>query len=278
MNVLLAGSTGNLGNYLYNYLIRRGNDVQSCNRINPSGRSFDEELNHFQQVHFKPDYIINCTGKYLPDNHINAGTLLEDAILVTTSSLITANRIWKAPIVTFSSYFQYNSKAIPAYQKYIQYKTLSSDSFLRSSFVNNFSLTEFVLYDNYGGKRRTKFLESLIDHTTAQESFSISNPDNQINLVNISDIASIVDDCISSASEKKNGKFQIRHPRDYSLLDISRLVDKYSGLNSVVRTNNLESRIKNGYKLWDSEKNWPTNLVFQDLEEYISRYFITLRG
>lgn len=276
MIILVSGSTGNLGRFLTSYLQERGHIVITCNRTNDSGLSFENELIRLS-LETKVDHIINATGKYLPDSNPSSYRELETAIVDTARSLVSVNMKWQAPLINFSSYFQYNASSITNYQTYTQMKILSKEILSTSSDQYNFPLTDFVLYDNYGGDRRTKFLESLIDHTKNQIPFHVSNPENKINLVHIGDIAGIVEERLNS-NTNLSGTFQIKNSRTLSLRKISEIVTSQSGLKPVVIFNQINSRVIGGTELWDCENDWSPGWNYYKVENFIAEQFTSWRG
>jgi nucleoside-diphosphate-sugar epimerase len=272
MKILLAGANGNLGKFLSKYLASQGIEVVECVRNREIKETFQGALDRVGRESQIPDCIVNATGKYLPDSFLNSKALIQDAVIKTTESLIHSNREWQLPVINFSTYFQFNSDAIPNYKNYISAKTTSSSLWNAGAQKYNFSVIDLALYDNYGGERRTKYLESLIDATKLQQEFLVSNPNNHINLVSLLDISKIILKILQSEFFDYN-QFQIRNSKDYTLGEIADLVTVNSGLGSVVKFNRQQSRLINGGELWNCAPDLDPAWVYSRIEDYINQQF-----
>lgn len=271
MKVLVVGATGNLGSYISQHFFLNGVEVVECKREPKSGLTLKKALDQIIVSDFRPDFVINATGAYVPDDYPNAEQLLRESLVDTTISLIEANKYWSATIVTFSTYFQFNQLAVPRFQNYISAKKESSQLFKEAADKGFFPVKDFVLYDNFGGRRRSKFLESVIDHTKSQQKYQASNASNKINLVSLFDISSIV---LKSCLHSSDGydQSQIRNSYDFTLRELVEIVVKFSEMPNVVTFNNQESRLAST-DLWNCVKDSEPGWVFSDIAEYVKGQF-----
>jgi nucleoside-diphosphate-sugar epimerase len=165
-NILIVGGFGNLGSVLlplisqdYNVLLPdrglvkywAGLDLKKISRRD----LLIGDLN--------PDLVLNLATFYLPNPTQSDLEKMEESIVGVAEVIAEVNTLWRAPIIGVSSYFQFAPQKLQPWSPYSEMKKKATEILKNSCQFSDSDFTEIVLHDNYGGQRKNKFLDVLID-------------------------------------------------------------------------------------------------------------------
>jgi nucleoside-diphosphate-sugar epimerase len=276
MHILIAGSSGNLGRYLSEYFNSRGHSVVVTQRMGasaPNIATFTEYSVALPSNTNPPELIINCTGLYLSDDVAGAFASMGAAILAPSVKLSKANELWGAKCINFSSFFQFAPDSPFKYESYIHMKNESCNIWKAHADKTDLGVIDFVLYDNFGGYKKNKFLDLLISSARDQVPLSASNPNARINLSHISRISHACEQILQREFSEFQ-QFQIKSIEEYSLDDLTRMVEVLSGRKSLVRFGEKSARFKQVDEIWNSTGDFAMAFESMTVSKYIEKQLI----
>jgi nucleoside-diphosphate-sugar epimerase len=274
-NILLIGCTGNIGTLVFEKLLKVGHNVRCVKRT--SNKDSDSLVIPYQGItnvkDFEPKIIINLANYYTQDRQADF-LRMQDSTLGIASAIANQNLKWKAKIIHTSSYFQYCPMEMRPWSKYAELKTKSLITLEESCKINNVNLINFILYDNYGGKNKSKFFDLLIKSTALEQNLHATFGEQVLNLINIENIvAAIIYECNNNFQRNTSQtlNYDLRSNFTSSLLDLSKLVCSVLNAESRVIWGSKLYRDKEVFKLWDSEFESPDYWDSKnDIHEYIT--------
>lgn len=189
--VALFGSNGNLGSRVLNaslsenYIlvpVKRNNANESEFYLNPSN-----ELSHKEGI--IPDLIVNLANFYSPVENTQNTQEMQQAILGLTSTIMKHVQKHGTRVISASTYFQYAPVNMRPWSKYAEFKHRAQQEMVDCCTKKQTHFTDFVLFDNYGGRLRGKFIDRIIECLISGESIEATQGNQLINLTHIDDIA-----------------------------------------------------------------------------------------
>ncbi len=189
--VALFGSNGNLGSRVLkaslgeNYIlipVKRDNANATEFYLNSSG-----ELSHKEGI--TPDLIVNLANFYSPLENAKNTQEMQQAILGLTSTIIKHVQKHGTPVISASTYFQYAPENMRPWSKYAEFKHRAQQEMVDCCTKEQTHFTDFVLFDNYGGRLRGKFIDRIIESLISGESIEATQGNQLINLSHIDDLA-----------------------------------------------------------------------------------------
>jgi len=274
-NILIIGCTGNIGTLVFNELIKGGHNVACVKRASntETGPQIILHRGVTNVRNFEPKIIINLANYYSPDQKADFSRM-KDSTLGVASAIANQNVQWKAKIIHTSSYFQYCPIEMRPWSKYADFKTKSLVTLEESCKINNVNLINFILYDNYGGKNKSKFFDLLIKATALGQNLNATLGEQVLNLINIQNIVSaIIYECNDNA-QKNRGQilnYDLRSDFTRSLLDLDKIVCSVLNSESRVIWGSKSYREKEVFNLWDQEFDSPVDWAPKDnIYEYIT--------
>lgn len=280
-NILLIGCTGNIGTLVFNELLKVGHNIRCVKRA--SNKASDSLIIPYKGItnveDFEPKIIINLANYYTQEQKVDFSRM-KNSTLGVASAIANQNNKWKAKIIHTSSYFQYCPLEMRPWSKYAEFKTKSLIILEESCRINNSNLINFILYDNYGGKNKSKFFDLLIKSTALGQNLHATFGEQVLNLVNIEHIVSaIIYECDNNYQNNTSKiiNYDLRSDFTISLLDLSKLVCEVLNAKSRVIWGSKSYREKEVFNLWDSEfyspKYWkPQNNIYKYIIEQASQY------
>ena len=189
--VALLGASGNLGSCL----MRRHD--RSLLQLLPVSREIDHATGFFLDANreiahsegLKPDLIINLANYYTPLESSEDILKMEDAILGTAETLTKFITRYQTPVISASTYLQYAPEDMRPWSRYADLKRQAQERLLDVSVVAASNFADFVLYDNFGGRRRGKFVDELLNSIESGSPLAATPGWQVLNLTHLDDLA-----------------------------------------------------------------------------------------
>ncbi len=278
-NVLLIGCTGNIGSVVYNSLLAANFRV-TCT-IRKNGNSDVATLVPYENiqnvVNFTPNTIINLSNYYTQDTRPAASNRMENSILGVATAISNSNLMWQAKVINASSYFQYCPEEKKPWSNYSKLKSEALKILEANSIMSGTSLTNFILYDNYGGLNKSKFFDLLIKSISLEEEFNTTFGMQFINLTHIKNVASaIVSECFVGDLNGNNAirTYDLRGKYTFRLRTLAEIVSSELKIKPKINWGVVSYRPKEVFNLWKTEYDHPEywNPV-DEIEMYIHEQF-----
>jgi hypothetical protein len=268
--LLVLGSGGNLGKtFLKQPFLREFEIIDTSLESFLINKKAKIELWNSIQVPrgFVPDIIINLTNKYYPRPTSTQIVEMRDSILGIGNAILKSNLKWNAKIIQFSSYFQYAPRELSPWSEYSDVKNeliklLNKDNYL----------VEIVLYDNYGGSRKDKFLDLVINASKNNSKVDANPGESLLNLTHIDDICLGLDLVLSNSKSMafdNTKKIQLKSSQTLTLREVVSIINTISGNKVNISWGALEYRAKEVFAMWESAPNLLGWSPKRSLEEYI---------
>jgi hypothetical protein len=273
-SILIIGSSGNLGSELtpllslsYNLYTPNKNQFNNWPRIEknsdagilPNGLS--------------PDLILNLATYYSPNPSELELLKMKNSIVDVAEKISELNHVWNAPIVGISSYFQFAPKKFQPWSEYSEMKTKASDILRHSCVTVKKEFTELVLHDNFGGGRKTKFLDMLVDSYRTGNKMQATPGYSILNLVSILNLSQGISNVIESMLVNPTGGstiYGIHSKRSWTLRALDKHISQITGLRSNVQWGTLPYREKEVFEEWEKQR-LPASWIEDDcaIESYV---------
>jgi dTDP-4-dehydrorhamnose reductase len=277
--VLVVGSTGNLGAVVMRVLQKMEVEVQPV--IKQVGLDPEFVIIPFKGIFSSnnrlPDVIVNLSNSYFPSPSQEEREKMRESILGVAVAIANSASVWRASIISFSTYFQYAPREHSPWSAYSSLKTQAQSILINESMKSDVSLSDFVLYDTYGGSRKSKFFDLALESQIRNQVMDASLGEQVVNLSHVEDIAETVAKEIFLLIEtREKHEIRISELRSSTTLSLRSLVDEInsvSGKQLAINWGRLPYRKKEVFQLWES--GLPTPQIWKpsrDLRSYISMY------
>ena len=276
----IAGMGGNLGTVVAKLLIAQ--DSYEVVRIGWH-RKQEEEFNFHSEKRVityqdrKLDLIINLANYYNPNPIQDDLPGMKSAITGIAESICQAIAEWRVPVISASSYFQFCPKHLAPWSEYAIMKQKAQDRMIDFAEKYKTPFSDFILFDNYGGNDRGKFLDKLIEATFKGNIMSATKGQQVLNLTHVKDQAEAFSDEVAAMLSNKSGTiniFELRSKENYTLVKLAELVQKVSGRKLIIEWGSIPYRTKEVFEIWptgyESPPNWSPSTL---LEEYLKNLF-----
>lgn len=275
-SILIIGSSGNLGSELTPLL------TQNYNVYTPNRNQFNSwlriEKNSDSGVlpsGLSPDLILNLATYYSPKPSDLELLKMNNSIVGVAEKLSELNQVWNAPIVGISSYFQFAPKMFQPWSEYSEMKKKASDILRQSCATVQKDFTELVLHDNFGGGRKTKFLDILVDSYRSGNKLQATPGFSILNLVSILNLSQGISNVIESMlMNPTSGStiYGIHSRRSWTLRALDQHISQITGLKSNVQWGALPYREKEVFEEWEKQ-NLPASWIEDDhaIESYVKK-------
>lgn len=272
MSILVIGSGGNLGSEFSEIAEKEFNLVRGTNnpksdsdfRVIPSvgiSSVFDMEI----------ELIINFANSYFPSPNAEQAKKMRTAIVGVAEAIQKYNLSSNIPLITFASYFQFAPKEMQPWSLYSELKDEASSIYQMSGVA----WTEVILRDNFGGRRKDKFLDRALEANVLGVELETTEGQSLINLTHIKDICeylvSLANEMILKR-EMSPQKVELRSERTMSLRELITLIDDLRGSSTKINWGALPYREHEVFEEWVSAplpSSWHTK---RPLEDYILNY------
>lgn len=272
MTILVLGSRGNLGAEFVRiasteFEIIRGSNLPKteveCQVIPSVGITIPNNSS--------VDLIINFANAYYPVPNYEQKKEMFDSIVGVAEAIRNFNADKGIPVITFASYFQFAPANLQPWSSYSLLKDEASSVY--SSMNSKWS--EIVLRDNYGGARRNKFFDRVLEASYLGIQLDATEGKSLINLIHIQDICNYVISLvrqIKSGTHEEVDRVELRAEVSLSLQELVALIDIIRGTTTKVNWGALSYRTHEVFQDWNSApvpKLWkPTNSI----EDYIRNF------
>jgi len=245
MNVLVIGATGNLGKPL----VQRCQDIFT-NTIVTSSQDTREILHEINDI----DLIINVANRYFPAPTPSQLLQMKESIIGLAELIRDSNKKTRAPVIYFSTYFQYPPEELKPWSEYSGFKSAATSVYKTISSTYGIPTTEIVLYDNFGGERKNKIFDLMLSAAIGDETINATDGNSQLNLTHISDI---VEGVVALAQKLLQGEssisrtYQLKSSNTLSLREVDALISETLEVKTKVNWGALRYRDKEVFKIWD---------------------------
>jgi hypothetical protein len=239
---MIFGGTGNLGAVITKGI--QANfpevDIQIISRVHKSSQHGEQYVTaeNINIESLKPDlYILNLVNSYYRNPSIDQRDEMKMAIIGTAIKIKKILTQTQANLINFSSYLQNLYLSLPDEQSYyVGLKNQSYELLRDASIKARGTFIDFTLYDNYGGARRTKLFDQIIDCLRIEKPLHILFPHNRINLLSCEDISDSIISYIKASKVEDFDRFEMRSNSDYSILSLVKTIESISGKQSELIT------------------------------------------
>ena len=247
--VLVVGSSGNLGSEVCRYLEMIGCNVIRTNRYGSTNTLPSATLIPWDRIELPtqqiPDAIINLANYYIPNPSESQVSLMKDSIEGIAVAIIRSNEKWRAPIVLVSTYFQYLPQSIFPRTDYVTLKEIATEKITQHSVDFDLISKEVVLYDNFGGRRKSKFFDQLLYNIALGTEMRATPGNSLINLTHVIDISHAFELCINefiNLTVPTQPRVEVYSPLTYSLRELASKVEQILEVEVKVDWGALEYR------------------------------------
>ena len=274
INVLLIGASGNLGSVIEKFLKLSG--YQVYRGVKTLNTSQDILIKEFEEIiipkQVSIDLIINASNRYFVNANRQQIDLMHSAIIGITTSITKTNI--GCPVLFFSTYLQYLEGITQPWSSYTDFKTRSTDMIRSFSKETSIHALELVLSDNYGGQRKNKFFDLVIDSVSTGNKLLATPGDSILNLTYIWDIinslTNTLDNNLNSLNQGNLMTFSIYSRDTYTLKDLVSIIERVSGKTVPVHWGALPYRSKEVFEFTPAVPIFPAFVQSKSIIEYIS--------
>lgn len=274
----LVGSRGNLGKVVSQLLESRGYEVIAVARHGKGDGS--AELVPFVGINFQsneiPDVVINLANYYTAFPTGPDYNLMKDSILGVATAIANYSQKTAVPVVSASTYFQYCPKNLNPWSEYALLKSKAQELLLNFSEKYSFGFTDFVLFDNYGGDRKSKFFDLALESSMSNLPLQATEGEQIVNLTHIKDHATaFVEESVRLVLTRSNSSniYQIKSTDTYTLRNLVSFIEGISGKKLNISWGVIPYREREVFEIWNTGlENPPSWMPNYKLEKYVRDY------
>ena len=263
ITALIVGANGNLGRPL----VKKLQEVFP-NTIATSSSNTKEILHRIMDI----DLIVNVANRYYPMPTPSQMLEMKKSIIGLAELIQEASRKTQARVIHFSTYFQYAPENLAPWSDYSDFKNSATSIYKSISSRFGIPTTEIVLYDNFGGERKDKIFDLMLDAAIKQNTFNATFGESQINLTHISDIVEGVVGLAKELVQADLGSsraYQLKSSNTFSLRELDALISDSLEVATNVNWGALRYRDKEVFKMWDSSEVPSSWVAKKSLVDYI---------
>jgi nucleoside-diphosphate-sugar epimerase len=282
-SVGLLGSTGNLGStFLREVENLRENPGFTVGKIGrPDKISKDFNINDKGVIASTggefPSIIVNLSNSYFPNPTPNQMFEMEAAIIGVAKAISNSIEESGCSVISASTYFQYCPNEYRPWSHYSELKRIAKEIIRSTAESCGTNFTDFVLYDNFGGLPRNKFVDFLERSLSNGEQIDCTEGDQVLNLTHVSDL---VNAFVSEVQEFVNieGKgsqtYELRSDFTVNLRDLVFKAESSSGRQASINWGAIPYREREVFELWETGFNRPSGWRAKiEFESYIKENF-----
>ncbi len=224
-----------------------------------------------------PDLIINLSNFYIPNPNFEQDREMHKIILGVADAI--SNTIDEAgcSVISASTYFQYCPIELRPWSRYSALKTESKMLIQSAATRRGANFTDFVLYDNYGGSNRNKFVDLLEQSLLNGLEIDCTDGQQVLNLTHVSDLAlALVSEVIELSQAKNAGlhTYELRSDFTVSLRELVLKAELASGRQAIVNWGAIPYRDREVFELWQTGfSNPPYWQPLVNFETYVKQKF-----
>jgi len=282
-SVGLLGSTGNLGSTFLREVDKlRENPGFAVGKIGrPDKISEDFNINGKGVIASKggefPSIIVNLSNSYFPNPTPNQMFEMETAIIGVAKAISNSIEESGCSVISASTYFQYCPNEYQPWSHYSELKTIAKEIIRSTAESCRTNFTDFVLYDNYGGLQRNKFVDLLVRSLSNGEQIECTEGNQVLNLTHVSDLARAF---VSEVQEfvniewKGSQTYELKSDFTVNLRNLVLKAESSSGRQASINWGAIPYREREVFELWETGFNCPSGWRPKiEFESYIKERF-----
>lgn len=282
-SVGLFGSTGNLGSTFLREIdkLRENPDFIVGKIGRPDKISEDFNINEEGVITSKegqfPNVIVNLSNSYFPNPTPDQMLEMENTIIGVAKAISKSIQESGCSVISASTYFQYCPNEYRPWSRYSDLKRIAKEIIGSTAESCGTNFTDFVLFDNYGGLQRNKFVDFLERSLSNGEQIDCTEGEQVLNLTHVSDLAkafvSEVQEFVDFES-KGSQTYELRSDFTVNLKDLVFKAERASGRSASIKWGAIPYREREVFELWETgftrPSGWRPEIKF---ESYIERKF-----
>ena len=279
----LLGSTGNLGSIFLREIhqLRENSDyiVRRIGRPEKISKDFNITNEGFITTSGGefPNVIVNLSNSYFPNPAPKQILEMETTILGVAKAISNSIKESGCSVVSASTYFQYCPIEHRPWSHYSELKMVAKEIIRTTAESCGTNFTDFVLYDNYGGLQREKFVDFLERSLSNGEHIDCTEGGQVLNLTHVSDLAvafiSEVDQLVKTKS-KGSQTYELKSQFTVNLRELVLKAERSSGRRASINWGAIPYRKREVFELWETgfsrPSGWRPEIEF---ESYIAGKF-----
>ena len=261
--ILIIGGNGNLGEAIVDDFSKNFSKVVVTGST--STKEFLESNEKFQLV-------INAANRYFPQPTQGQINEMEKSIVGLAESIKNYSIIHNTPVIYFSTYLQYAPKNLQPWSEYSEFKSIAAKFFKHVSVSRSIPTTEIILYDNFGGKRKNKIFDLMLQAAIKGENLATSPGYSVVNLTHVKDIVrGIRESAIEILSPKSKivRSYQFKSAKSYTLRELELMISKTLNIDKFVNWGDVKYRSKEVFELWDCAESPGFWSETESLDNYV---------
>ncbi len=279
----LLGSTGNLGSTLFHEIDQHRKNssfvLKRIGRPEKISRDFNITPEGFitsSEGEF-PDVIVNLSNSYFPNPRPEQLREMETAILGVANAISSSIKKTGCSVISASTYFQYCPTEQQPWSHYSELKNTAKEIIKTAAESCGTNFTDFVLFDNYGGLPRNKFVDFLERSLLDGVQLECTEGAQVLNLTHVNDLVaafvSAVDE-LANTQGKGSQTYELKSQFTVSLRQLVDIAERASGRRASINWGAIPYREKEVFELWETgfkpPSAWRPTIEF---EAYIERKF-----
>lgn len=276
----LIGATGNLGSsFVQKFKELTGSSLEIIGRPDKPSKNFNISQEGLIQTEngLFPNIIVNLSNYYVPNPNFEQANKMRKTILGVADAISKTIDEAGCSVISASTYFQYCPIELRPWSHYSALKSESKMVIESAATHHGTKFTDFVLYDNYGGKNRNKFIDLLEESLRSGLEIACTEGEQLMNLTHVSDLATaMVFEVIELDKAEQSGvrTYELRSDFTISLRELVRKAETASGKRANINWGAIPYREKEVFDLWQTGLNkppyWKQSINF---ETYIKEIF-----
>jgi nucleoside-diphosphate-sugar epimerase len=274
----LLGSTGNLGSFFFHEIDQQGRNssfvVKKIGRPEKISGDFNITPEGFitsREGEF-PDVIVNLSNSYYPNPRPEQLREMETAILGVANAISNSIEKSGCSVISASTYFQYCPTEQQPWSHYSELKNTAKEIVKTAAESCGTNFMDFVLFDNYGGLPRNKFVDFLERSLLDGVQIDCTEGAQVLNLTHVNDLVaafvSAVDE-LANTQGKGSQTYELKSQFTVSLRELVDIAERASGRRASINWGAIPYREKEVFELWETgfkpPSAWKPNIEF--LEE-----------
>jgi nucleoside-diphosphate-sugar epimerase len=264
----LLGATGNLGSAFIREFqkINTSSDLILTIIGRPGKLSADFNIMKSGMIQSEsgefPHTIVNLSNYYVPNPTPVQDYEMEETILGVAHAISKTIRESACTVISASSYFQYCPDEFQPWSHYAEVKAKAKVVMQESALDSKARMIDFVLYDNFGGLNRKKFVDLLVESLANGIEIDCTNGDQVLNLTHISDLAqAFVSEASGVANSELSGvaTFELKSDFTVNLRELVQIAEMESGRQARINWGAIPYREREVFQLWDTGFHGPIN-------------------
>jgi nucleoside-diphosphate-sugar epimerase len=279
----LLGSTGNLGTTFLREIDRHSASSEITVKKIGRPQKVSEDFNITKEGVIKsedgdfPDLILNLSNAYFPSPTTKQMIEMETAIIGVANTISNTIKESGCSVVSASTYFQYCPKEFQPWSHYSELKGTANEIVKSTAEACGTNFTDFVLYDNYGGLQRKKFVDLLERSLSTGEQIDCTEGDQVLNLTHVRDLAAAFISEVEEQAESQEKVIRIYELKSQFTVNLRNLVlkaERASGRRSFINWGVIPYREREVFELWETGLKCPSGWRPEiDFEAYIEERF-----